>query len=188
MINLGFFRRAKKEEDVEPNVDTTPVKSPEEIEKDRIQNELDYLKNEVSAKTEKLNSISQKLETVKEEYDKVVNDLMSSKKEWKEKKDEFESMKTDYEEISGKLSTTRNQLAEIKKQHEEIKADFAKFQEAKAQKNLPERAALGFLMLQGFFELLRRYETLFGKQFPQTYRHRHTYILPCKGISGWDKR
>ncbi len=43
---MGLFSRSKKkDEESKIEEETTPIKSPEEIERERIQNELEFLKN-----------------------------------------------------------------------------------------------------------------------------------------------
>jgi len=72
---MGLFNRFKKAEE-ETISEAPPVKKPEEIEKERLQNELDNLKKEVGGKTESFDSISNKLEKVREEYDSVIAKVM----------------------------------------------------------------------------------------------------------------
>jgi len=54
----------------------------------------DSLQNKINAQQEHLDSISKKLEVVKEEYGEVISDLMSAKKELIEKKKELENLKS----------------------------------------------------------------------------------------------
>ncbi len=54
----------------------------------------DSLQNKINAQQEHLDSISKKLEIVKEEYGEVISDLMSAKKELIEKKKELENLKS----------------------------------------------------------------------------------------------
>lgn len=90
---MGFFKRVRKKEEEKEVSEITPIKTPEEIQKERVQNELEFLQNEITVKNEKLESISEKLSSVKKEYDEVIGNLMAAKKEWNEKKDGFESLK-----------------------------------------------------------------------------------------------
>ncbi len=72
---MGLFNRIKKVEGinrfkkVEDIIlsEASPVKKPEEIEKEQLENELDNLKKAVNVKTESFESISNKLEKVREE-------------------------------------------------------------------------------------------------------------------------
>ncbi len=127
VVTMGLFKRSKKKDSEDK------IKTPQEIGKEQAQSEINHLKNEIKTQTDHLNSLSQKLTTVKEEYDKVIVNLMSAKKELNEKKNEFDAMKNDNEEIASKLSTARTQLSTIKTQYEQIKTDFEKFQKAKLQ-------------------------------------------------------
>jgi len=53
VINLGFFRRSKKEDSESESVsEATLIKSPEQIEKERLESEHEFLKNEIKSKNE----------------------------------------------------------------------------------------------------------------------------------------
>jgi chromosome segregation protein len=130
MISLGLFNRFKKEEMIS---ELPPIKKPEDIEKERIGNELAHLKKELREKSESYESISNKLSSVKEEYDTVISKLMSAKREVKDKQNEFNSIKSEYDEVSLKISLAKTELEETKKQHEGIKGEFEKFQKAKLE-------------------------------------------------------
>ncbi len=107
---MGLFRRAKKEEieqaeeTIEAPVEQVRIKSPEEIQKERLAGEIEYLEAEIKSKTIHLDSISQKLATVKEEYDQAVSLLMSSKKDMNEKRSEFDSARVHHEQILQKIN------------------------------------------------------------------------------------
>ena len=96
---MGLFNRIKKVEGinrfkkVEDIIlsEAPPVKKPEVIKKEQLENELDNLKKEVKEKTESFDSISNKLEKVKAEYDSVITKVMSAKREVKEKQTEYAS-------------------------------------------------------------------------------------------------
>jgi len=48
---MGLFNRFKKTEE-EVISDVPPIKKPEEIEKEQLENELEHLKKEIKEKTE----------------------------------------------------------------------------------------------------------------------------------------
>ena len=90
---MGLFRR-KKDEYEEPAIESVQesiqIKSPEEIQRDRITNELETINAELLSKEEHLDSINQKLAKAKSEYDEVVGTLMNTKKEINDKKSELD--------------------------------------------------------------------------------------------------
>jgi len=131
---MGLFNRFKKTEE-ETISEEPPVKKPEEIEKERLLNELDNLKKEVRGKTESFDSISNKLEKVKVEYDSVITKVMSAKREVKEKQKEYASLKSEFDEIPSKIDTAKIQLETLKKQHDEIKSDLYKYEKSKTELN-----------------------------------------------------
>jgi putative ABC transport system permease protein len=123
---MGLFRREKKEVDAQPTkTEVVQVKSPEEIQKERIANELEYLQGELKSKTEHLDSISEKLGKAKEEYDGIICTLMASKKEINENR-------AMYEQILQKISTSESQLNSVQRQIDEKKALLDELRNAKA--------------------------------------------------------
>ena len=121
---MGLFRRAKKEEPepVEQTIETpVHIKSPEEIQKEQLTHENEYLESEIKSKTNHLDSILQKLVTVKEEYDQAVSSLMSLKKEMNEKKAEFDSERIQHEQILQKINSLKSELESNKKEQDEKK-------------------------------------------------------------------
>lgn len=127
---MGLFRRAKKEdrpsEETIEEISEVPTeqvrtKSPEEIQKERLVGEIEYLEAEIKSKTIHLDSISQKLATVKEEYDQTVSSLMSSKKDMNEKKSEFDSARLHHEQILQKINSSKSELESIRKEYDEKK-------------------------------------------------------------------
>lgn len=127
---MGLFRRIKKEE-VHPDKDAPLVqaKTPQEIQKEQLTTELDYLRKELQTKTEHLSSISDKLAKVKSEYDQLVSTLMTSKKDLKERKAEHEQLllqisqtKTHLETINKQIEENKSVLHEIQKSKEELQA------------------------------------------------------------------
>jgi chromosome segregation ATPase len=123
---MGLFRREKKEADEQPTkTEVVQVKSPEEIQKERIANELEYLQGELKSKTEHLDSISEKLGKAKEEYDGIVGTLMASKKEINENR-------AVYEQILQKISSSESQLNSIQRQIDEKKTLLDELKNAKA--------------------------------------------------------
>ena len=131
---MGLFNRFKKAEE-ETISEAPPVKKPEEIEKERLQNELDNLKKVVNVKTESFESISNKLEKVREEYDSVIAKVMSAKREVREKQTEYTSLKRDFDEIPAKISAAKTQLETLKKQHDEIISELDKYEKSKSELN-----------------------------------------------------
>lgn len=122
---MGLFRREKKETDEQPTkTEVVQVKSPEEIQKERIANELEYLQGELKSKTEHLDSISEKLGKAKEEYDGIIGTLMASKKEINENR-------IMYEQILQKISTSESQLNSVQRQIDEKKALLDELKNAK---------------------------------------------------------
>jgi chromosome segregation ATPase len=130
---MGLFNRFKKTEEVISEV--PPIKKPEEIEKERLENELENLKKEVKEKTESFDSISNKLEKVKAEYDSVITKVMSAKREVKEKQTEYASLKSEFDEIPSKIGTAKTQLETMKKQYDEIKSELDKYEKSKSELN-----------------------------------------------------
>ncbi|MBI5377954.1 MAG: hypothetical protein HZA82_04960 [Thaumarchaeota archaeon] len=124
---MGLFRRAKKEESepaeetIEAPVEQVRIKSPEEIQKERLAGEIEYLEAEIKSKTSHLDSISQKLVTVKEEYDQAVSSLMSSKKDMNEKRSEFDTARVHHEQILQKINSSKSELESIRKEYDEKK-------------------------------------------------------------------
>lgn len=140
---MGLFNRIKKVEGinrfkkVEDIIlsEAPPVKKPEVIKKEQLENELEHLKKEVNEKTESFDSISNKLEKVKAEYDSVITKVMSAKREVKEKQTEYASLKSEFDEIPSKIDTAKTQLETLKKQHDEIKSDLDKYEKSKIELN-----------------------------------------------------
>lgn len=123
---MGLFRREKEDADEQPTktVEVVQVKSPEEIQKERIANELEYLQGELKLKTEHLDSISEKLGKAKEEYNGIVGTLMASKKEINENR-------IMYEQILQKISASESQLNSIQRQIDEKKTLLDELKNAK---------------------------------------------------------
>lgn len=124
---MGLFRRAKKEETepteeiIEAPAEHIRTKSPEEIQKEQLAGEIEYLEAEIKSKTSHLDSISQKLATVKEEYDQAVSLLMSSKKDMNEKRSEFDAARLHHEQILQKINSSKSELESIRKEYDEKK-------------------------------------------------------------------
>lgn len=122
---MGLFKRTKKEEVdqakrvIETPVEQVRIKSPEEIQKEHLTSEIEHLEAEIKSKTNHLDSISQKLTTVKEEYDQAVSSLMSSKKEMNEKKSEFDSAKIHHEQLLQKINSSKSELESVNKEYDE---------------------------------------------------------------------
>ncbi len=131
---MGLFNRFKKTEE-EVISEVPPIKKPEEIEKERLENELENLKKEVKEKTESFDSICNKLEKVKAEYDSVITKVMSAKREVKEKQTEYASLKSEFDEIPSKIGTAKTQLETLKKQYDEIKSELEKYEKSKSELN-----------------------------------------------------
>jgi chromosome segregation ATPase len=134
---MGLFRRTKKEETepvevaIEAPVEQVRTESPEEIQKEQLRNEIEYLEAEIKSKINHLDSISQKLVTVKEEYDQAVSSLMSSKKEMNEKKSEFDSARIHHEQILQKINSSKSELESVKKEYDEKKTVLDELKKAK---------------------------------------------------------
>ena len=125
---MGLFKRAKKDETEKPHgTDFPPVqiKTPDEIQRERTANELEYLQGELQSKTDHLNSIAEKLAKVKEEYDQLTGTLMASKKEINENKAE-------YEKILGEIDASRSELDVIQRQIDQKKETLDEIQRAKS--------------------------------------------------------
>lgn len=136
---MGLFRRAKKEEDqqediVDDRIESFPeqvhVKSPEEIRKEQMAGEIEYLDAEIKSKTIHLDSVSQKLATVKEEYDQAVSALMSSKKEMNERRSEFDSARAQHEQILQKINSSKAELESARREYDEKKAVLGELKKA----------------------------------------------------------
>lgn len=123
---MGLFKRAKKEaepveEIIEAPAEQIRIKSPEEIQKEHLVGEIEYLEAEIKSKTDHLDSISQKLATVKEEYDQTVSSLMASKKDMNERRSEFDSARVSHEQTLQKINSAKSELESIKKEYDEKK-------------------------------------------------------------------
>ncbi|WP_042685641.1 hypothetical protein [Candidatus Nitrosotenuis chungbukensis] len=135
---MGLFRRTKKEETEqvaetsEAPAEQIRIKSPEEIQKEQLANEVSYLEAEIKSKADHLDSISQKLATVKGEYEQTIGLLMSSKKEMNEKRAEFESARSQHDQILQKINSSKSELESIKKEHDEKRAVLDELKKAKS--------------------------------------------------------
>ena len=63
------------------------VKSSDDIQREQVETELNALRSELSEKSAKIDSISEKLELTRSEYDQVIRKTMEAKKLLNEKKD-----------------------------------------------------------------------------------------------------
>ncbi|MEW6588410.1 MAG: hypothetical protein AB1299_04520 [Thermoproteota archaeon] len=123
---MGLFRRAKKEEPEDQTASDVQIKTPEQIQKEQVVNELEYLRKELSSKTEHLNSISDKLIKVKDEYDHLVGTLMTSKRELNEHK-------AKHQEILQQIESAKAELISIKKQVEAERTSLDELQKARSE-------------------------------------------------------
>src|SRR5574338_1503432 len=130
---MGLFRRTKKvdepSQDTEPVQEITPevviqepVKSPEEIERERIAAELAYVKSELQSKTDHLNAVTEKLGKIKSEYDDLVGTLMASKREANEKKTEMDAQRIQHQQLLKQIDASKMELESTKRQIEEKKS------------------------------------------------------------------
>ena len=107
---MGLFRRKKDEAETpveSQTIEPMQVKSPEEIQKERIASELEHLNSELESKTEHLKSVTEKLDKVKSEYDELVGTLMASKKEANEKKAEMDAQRAQHQQILKQIESAR---------------------------------------------------------------------------------
>jgi len=132
---MGLFRRKKKNEIVERDIqhEIAEVKSPEQIQKERAQTEIEFINQEIQNKTDNLNSISQKHFAVKEEYDSIVSKLMSTKKELQEKNIEFETMTSQLDELSEKLKNTMTHFESVETENQEKKIVIEELRKSKLE-------------------------------------------------------
>jgi len=99
MRKMGLFgKRNKKEEET----DSITTKSPEQIQNEQTNTELQSIRNEIEIKKEQLESLNAKLVIAKKEYEEVISEIMSSKKQ-------VNQAKKDLEEYTSKLETTKKE-------------------------------------------------------------------------------
>ena len=86
--------------DILPDGITT--KSPDQIQSEQLNTELQSIRNEIQTKNEQLDSLNAKLVIAKKEYEEVISEIMSSKKQ-------VNQAKKDLEEYTSKLDSTRKE-------------------------------------------------------------------------------
>ena len=99
------------------------IKSSENIQNEQGQNELDVLRNELSEKSLRLESISEKLGLSRKEYDEIIAKIMESKKLLNENKDavnEIREAKSKLDEARKETTQANLELKEINLQKDEI--------------------------------------------------------------------
>ena len=89
------------------------IKSSDDIQAEQVQNELDFLRTELSEKSSHLESISEKLSVSKKEYDEIITKIMQSKKLLNENKDSV-----------NEAQESKNKLDEIKKELNQASIDL----------------------------------------------------------------
>ena len=96
---MGLFgKRNKKEEET----DGITTKSPEQIQNEQTNTELQSIRNEIETKKEQLASLNAKLVIAKKEYEEVISEIMSSKKQ-------VNQAKKNLEEYTSKLETAKKE-------------------------------------------------------------------------------
>jgi hypothetical protein len=148
---MGLFKKFKKEDkeeniknsqDVKNNID---IKTTDDIQKEQVENELGNLQNEIRERTERLNTILEKIQLSKKEYDEIIGKIIQSKKELRsnvipksdsETNDLLKSKNQDIDKISKEISDSKITLRNIqdditknKEMNEEL--------EQKIKKNTP---------------------------------------------------
>ena len=99
------------------------IKSSEDIQNEQVQNELDVLRTELSEKSSRLESISEKLSLSRKEYDEIIAKIMESKKLLNENKDtvnESRESKSRLDKIRKEITQANLELKEINLQKDEI--------------------------------------------------------------------
>ena len=79
------------------------VKSSDDIQREQVETELNALRSELSEKSAKINSISEKLELTRSEYDQVIRKTMEAKKLLNEKKDSVNESVEIKRELAGEV-------------------------------------------------------------------------------------
>tara|TARA_Y100001960_G_C14755171_1_gene870827 strand:- start:698 stop:1408 length:711 start_codon:yes stop_codon:yes gene_type:complete len=144
---MGLFNKFKKDgkkdefRDVsvpKKIVETSDIKTGEEIKKEQLENELSSLRNELNEKNERLNSIIEKIQLSKNEYDGIVKKLIESKKELHTETNVMNDAMKDSssDDLTGDINNSRIKLQKI--QDEIIKNREINDQlEEKIKKNEP---------------------------------------------------
>ena len=144
---MGLFNKFKKDgkkdefRDVsvpKKIVETSDIKTGEEIKKEQLENELSSLQNELNEKNERLNSIIEKIQLSKNEYDGIVKKLIESKKELHTETNVMNDAMKDSssDDLTGDINNSRIKLQKI--QDEIIKNREINDQlEEKIKKNEP---------------------------------------------------
>lgn len=130
---------------------TSHTQSAEDILKDDLTSEVENLQNEFRQKQNELDTVTQKIQTVKTEYDTIVSNLMLVKKELNQKRMQVDTARREHLEILDKikkadqhiksskqkddiseksLSKTRRQLQDAAKEYDEIKKTIVQAQAA----------------------------------------------------------
>src|SRR5690242_7917996 len=93
-ILMDLFGRTKKPVDTGSiKKERVQIKTPEQIQKEAAQNELDQIKKEIQESLITLNTASSQLENLKNEYDLITNELAKSKTELESNEIEFSKLK-----------------------------------------------------------------------------------------------
>lgn len=132
---MGLFKRKKEvEEPAEPQaeVPAVRVKSPEEIQREQVENELEFLRAELKSKTEHLDSVAEKLGKAKEEYDQVVGSLMTTKKEINDRRTEIDDLRQLHQKIIQQISAAKTELDAVRKEFEDKKFSLNEIAKARS--------------------------------------------------------
>jgi chromosome segregation ATPase len=123
---MGFF--GKKRESIEEPA----VISEEDVLKEALKSEVEELQKEFRTNQAEIKNITKKLQSVKEEYDSVINNLMLIKKESNLGKMELDSIRREYRDIKSKISDATEKITSNKDSSDELdktKSDITKMKQ-----------------------------------------------------------
>ena len=93
------------------------IKSSDDIQREQVETELNALRSEISEKSSRLDSISEKLDLTRKEYNDVIAKTMEAKKLFNENKNSDNEIKESLME----LKKTRRELDQASEELEKIK-------------------------------------------------------------------
>jgi chromosome segregation ATPase len=111
---MGLF--GKKKEQVE---EIHAIKSEEQILREALESEVEELQKEFRKNQDEIKNITTKMQSVKEEYDSVINNLMLIKKESNLEKMELDSIRREYRDIKSKINDATEKITANKDSSDE---------------------------------------------------------------------
>lgn len=116
---MGLFGRSKKHTDAGTfEEEKIQVKTPDQIQNDAGQNELEQIKKEIQESWATLNTTSYQLDKLKNEFYLVSNELVKSKQELESNKTEISKLRSEHKSILDEIQLAKADLALIKSQYD----------------------------------------------------------------------